>query len=122
MGLTREDGSAAKDLDAQEKVATAMFFRHALAYELISTDRLVWLQKQIVAVDLQKMRPIPGVHFIEGDITRLSTARETVSYFGGHLADLVVCDGNEIASVLLKMRSLTKTGDRCTRYHLRTRF
>lgn len=50
-------------------------------------------QKQIVAVDLQKMSPIPGVHFIEGDITHHSVAEQIISYFGGNLADIVVCDG-----------------------------
>ena len=48
---------------------------------------------QLIAVDLQEMAPISGVHCIQGDITSSKTATEIVSYFKGELADLVVCDG-----------------------------
>lgn len=48
---------------------------------------------KIVAVDLQAMAPIPGVEQIQGDITKLSTAKKITSYFEGEKADLVVCDG-----------------------------
>ncbi|KAH3743931.1 ribosomal RNA methyltransferase 1 [Pelomyxa schiedti] len=48
---------------------------------------------KIVAVDLQEMAPLPGVVQIKGDITKLSTAEEIISYFHGNLADIVVCDG-----------------------------
>ena len=47
----------------------------------------------IVTVDLQETAPIPGVHTIQGDITRDSTAREILDYFEGVPADLVICDG-----------------------------
>jgi 23S rRNA U2552 (ribose-2'-O)-methylase RlmE/FtsJ len=46
-----------------------------------------------VAVDLQPMTPIDGVIQIVGDITKLDTATEILSYFEGEKADLVVCDG-----------------------------
>lgn len=46
----------------------------------------------IVAVDLQLMAPLPGVTQLQGDITKLETARQVVATLGGE-ADLVVCDG-----------------------------
>ncbi|KAH0519819.1 tRNA (cytidine(32)/guanosine(34)-2'-O)-methyltransferase, partial [Microtus ochrogaster] len=48
---------------------------------------------QVVAVDLQAMTPLPGVIQIQGDITKLSTAKEIIQHFEGCPADLVVCDG-----------------------------
>lgn len=48
---------------------------------------------KIVAVDLQKMAPLPGVIQLQGDITKLSTAQAIISEFAGEKADLVVCDG-----------------------------
>ncbi|XP_005358142.1 putative tRNA (cytidine(32)/guanosine(34)-2'-O)-methyltransferase isoform X1 [Microtus ochrogaster] len=48
---------------------------------------------QVVAVDLQAMAPLPGVIQIQGDITKLSTAKEIIQHFEGCPADLVVCDG-----------------------------
>lgn len=48
---------------------------------------------KIVAVDLQPMAPLPGVHCIQGDITSLSTAQAIIQYFDGQRAELVVCDG-----------------------------
>nr|KAJ3410788.1 putative tRNA (cytidine(32)/guanosine(34)-2'-O)-methyltransferase [Polyrhizophydium stewartii] len=50
-------------------------------------------QAKIVAVDLQAMAPLPGVHQIQGDITQQSTAELIISHFDGEQADLVVCDG-----------------------------
>jgi tRNA (cytidine32/guanosine34-2'-O)-methyltransferase len=48
---------------------------------------------KIVAIDLQSMAPLPGVHQFQGDITRLETANAIIEYFEGKQADLVVCDG-----------------------------
>jgi tRNA (cytidine32/guanosine34-2'-O)-methyltransferase len=48
---------------------------------------------KLVAVDLQTMAPLKGVHQIQGDITKLETAKEIIGYFEGSKADLVVCDG-----------------------------
>ncbi|KPI94403.1 PREDICTED: putative tRNA (cytidine(32)/guanosine(34)-2'-O)-methyltransferase [Papilio xuthus] len=48
---------------------------------------------KIVAVDLQAMAALPGVKQIQGDITKVSTAREIIKEFKGLKADLVVCDG-----------------------------
>jgi len=48
---------------------------------------------KIVAVDLQAMAPLPGVIQIQGDITKLSTAKKIVNHFSGEKAELVVCDG-----------------------------
>ncbi|XP_065842127.1 tRNA (cytidine(32)/guanosine(34)-2'-O)-methyltransferase-like [Oscarella lobularis] len=48
---------------------------------------------KIVAVDIQKMAPLPGVIQIQGDITKASTAEEIIRHFEGDKADLVVCDG-----------------------------
>ena len=47
----------------------------------------------IVAVDLQAQAPLAGVHFLQADITRESTARDVLAALGGERADIVVCDG-----------------------------
>lgn len=47
----------------------------------------------IVAVDLQPMAPLEGVHCIQGDITSLKTAQSIIQHFSGQRAELVVCDG-----------------------------
>lgn len=39
------------------------------------------------------MAPIEGVVQLQGDITSEATARQVISHFLGHQADLVVCDG-----------------------------
>ncbi|XP_071657359.1 tRNA (cytidine(32)/guanosine(34)-2'-O)-methyltransferase [Patagioenas fasciata] len=48
---------------------------------------------QVVAVDLQAMAPLQGVLQIQGDITKVSTARRLQRHFQGPQVDLVVCDG-----------------------------
>lgn len=48
---------------------------------------------RIVAVDLQEMAPITGVHILQGDITTVKTANEVIEGLGGCMADLVVSDG-----------------------------
>ncbi|KAB0355798.1 hypothetical protein FD755_021739 [Muntiacus reevesi] len=48
---------------------------------------------RVVAVDLQAMAPLPGVLQFQGDITQLSTAKESIQHFEDCPADLVVCDG-----------------------------
>ncbi|OZJ06611.1 putative tRNA (cytidine(32)/guanosine(34)-2'-O)-methyltransferase [Bifiguratus adelaidae] len=50
-------------------------------------------EPKIVAVDLQAMAPLEGVIQLQGDITKVSTAEQIISYFEGQLADIVVCDG-----------------------------
>ncbi|XP_058515705.1 putative tRNA (cytidine(32)/guanosine(34)-2'-O)-methyltransferase [Ochotona princeps] len=50
-------------------------------------------QPQIVAVDLQEIAPIEGVHILQGDITQESTAIAILSFFQQQPADIVVCDG-----------------------------
>lgn len=37
--------------------------------------------------------PLPGVIQLQGDITKVSTAEQIISYFEGKLSDIVVCDG-----------------------------
>jgi tRNA (cytidine32/guanosine34-2'-O)-methyltransferase len=49
--------------------------------------------RRIVAVDLQPMAPIPGVHQLQGDITLTSTAEAVIQSMDGKKAELVVCDG-----------------------------
>ena len=46
-----------------------------------------------VAVDLQEMAPISGVHIIQGDITTKETVDKILHKFKGQKAELVVCDG-----------------------------
>eukprot|EP01040_Poterioochromonas_malhamensis_P005546 gene5546-5962_t len=48
---------------------------------------------RIIAVDLQEMTPIPGVHCLVGDITSSATAEAIIHYFDDDMADLVVSDG-----------------------------
>jgi tRNA (cytidine32/guanosine34-2'-O)-methyltransferase len=48
---------------------------------------------KLVSIDLQTMAPIPGVHQLQGDITKLETTCAIIEYFEGQKADLVVCDG-----------------------------
>jgi tRNA (cytidine32/guanosine34-2'-O)-methyltransferase len=48
---------------------------------------------KIVAVDLQPMAPISGVIQLQGDITRLETAKRVIEHMEGQRAQLVVCDG-----------------------------
>lgn len=58
---------------------------------------------RLVAVDLQTMAPLPGVHQIQGDITKLETAEKIIGYFEGDKADLVVCDGAPDGKILYKV-------------------
>ena len=46
-----------------------------------------------MSVDLQKIAPIEGVTTIQGDITKEETVKQILESFGGHKAELVVCDG-----------------------------
>lgn len=48
---------------------------------------------KIIAVDLQPIGPVEGVHAIQGDITSEATVVEIVKAFAGEKADLIVCDG-----------------------------
>ncbi|KAH0475114.1 MAG: hypothetical protein KVP17_000676 [Porospora cf. gigantea B] len=48
---------------------------------------------KVVAVDLQEMAPIAGVHILQGDITDQKTALNILSVFEGHLCDMIICDG-----------------------------
>ncbi|PHJ24319.1 ribosomal rna large subunit methyltransferase ftsj1 [Cystoisospora suis] len=47
----------------------------------------------IVAVDLQEMAPIPGVHTLQADITHETTIHSILQFFSNEPADIVVCDG-----------------------------
>ena len=48
----------------------------------------------LISVDIQPMAPIPGVHFIQGDITEVKTFEEISKTIPeGRRSDLVVCDG-----------------------------
>eukprot|EP00818_Percolomonas_sp_WS_P001658 CAMPEP_0117437554 /NCGR_PEP_ID=MMETSP0759-20121206/1583_1 /TAXON_ID=63605 /ORGANISM="Percolomonas cosmopolitus, Strain WS" /LENGTH=286 /DNA_ID=CAMNT_0005229189 /DNA_START=182 /DNA_END=1042 /DNA_ORIENTATION=- len=49
--------------------------------------------KKVIAVDLQEMAPLDGIHCLQGDITDIATAQKIISYFEGEKADLVICDG-----------------------------
>ncbi|XP_034475461.1 putative tRNA (cytidine(32)/guanosine(34)-2'-O)-methyltransferase 2 [Drosophila innubila] len=48
---------------------------------------------KIIAVDMQGMAPIDGVKQMRADITKESTAKEIIEFFGGQKAQLVVSDG-----------------------------
>lgn len=60
-----------------------------LSQKLFGTDP----SAKLVSIDLQTMAPLPGVHQLQGDITKLETAQAIIEYFEGEKADLVVCDG-----------------------------
>lgn len=47
----------------------------------------------IIAVDLQPMRPIPGVTQLRGDITSKETAEKIIELMNNEKADLVISDG-----------------------------
>uniref|UniRef100_A0A7S0ZM02 Putative tRNA (cytidine(32)/guanosine(34)-2'-O)-methyltransferase n=1 Tax=Timspurckia oligopyrenoides TaxID=708627 RepID=A0A7S0ZM02_9RHOD len=47
----------------------------------------------VVAVDLQEMAPIEGVHLIQGDITQEATLSRIFELFAGEPADLIISDG-----------------------------
>jgi tRNA (cytidine32/guanosine34-2'-O)-methyltransferase len=64
------------------------------------TNRPSSIQPRIVAVDLQPMAPIDGVHIIQGDITSIQTAHAIIAAMNDgqeqqeqQRAELVVCDG-----------------------------
>ena len=48
---------------------------------------------RVIAVDLQEMAPIPGVHILQGDVTSLQTVQTILAYFDQQPVDLVLCDG-----------------------------
>lgn len=48
---------------------------------------------QIIAIDLQAMAPLEGVTQLQGDITKVSVAKEIIEKFGDKKAQLVICDG-----------------------------
>lgn len=48
---------------------------------------------KIVAIDVQEMVPIEGVHILKQDITSEECFKQVESIFGSDLADLIVCDG-----------------------------
>jgi len=48
---------------------------------------------RVIAVDLQEMAPIPGVHILQGDVTSLATVHSILSYFHQQPVDLILCDG-----------------------------
>ncbi|TPX37628.1 hypothetical protein SmJEL517_g00696 [Synchytrium microbalum] len=50
-------------------------------------------KSKIVAIDLQPMKPLAGVHILRGDITKQSTVDRVIHAMGDVLADLVICDG-----------------------------
>jgi tRNA (cytidine32/guanosine34-2'-O)-methyltransferase len=48
---------------------------------------------RVIAVDLQEMAPIPGVHIVQGDVTALDTVQSILAYFDQQPVDIVLCDG-----------------------------
>lgn len=49
--------------------------------------------KYVVAIDIQKMDPIQGVEFIQGDITNQCTLEELKAYSNNRKIKMVICDG-----------------------------
>lgn len=48
---------------------------------------------RVIAIDLQEMAPIEGVHIIQADITKESTLQAVRDFFHGGQADIVLSDG-----------------------------
>ena len=48
---------------------------------------------RVIAVDLQEMAPIAGVHILQGDVTSLETVQTIIAYFDQQPVDLILCDG-----------------------------
>ena len=67
------------------------------SWSQVLARKLIDEHSRIVAVDLQPMAPIDGVHTVQGDITSQRTVDEVLNLFREgdeeRLADLVVCDG-----------------------------
>jgi tRNA (cytidine32/guanosine34-2'-O)-methyltransferase len=64
-----------------------------LSQKLYNNHFDVNTKPRIIAVDLQEMTPIPGVHCMVGDITSANTAENIIKFFDDDRADLVVSDG-----------------------------
>jgi tRNA (cytidine32/guanosine34-2'-O)-methyltransferase len=64
-----------------------------LSQKLYNNHFDVNTKPRIIAVDLQEMTPISGVHCIVGDITSAHTAENIIKFFDDDRADLVVSDG-----------------------------
>jgi len=58
-----------------------------------ATETRAATRPRVIAVDLQEMAPIPGVHILQGDVTSLQTVQSILSYFNQQPVDLVLCDG-----------------------------
>ena len=50
-------------------------------------------ERNVVAVDLQEMKPIPYVTTIKGDIADQHTANLILNHYNGNKVDLVIVDG-----------------------------
>ena len=48
---------------------------------------------RVIAVDLQEMAPIAGVHILQGDVTSYETVQTVLAYFDQQPVDLILCDG-----------------------------
>ena len=48
---------------------------------------------RVIAVDLQEMAPIPGVHVLQGDVTSMATVQTILAYFDQQPVDILLCDG-----------------------------
>ncbi|GIQ88250.1 tRNA (cytidine(32)/guanosine(34)-2-O)-methyltransferase, Trm7, partial [Kipferlia bialata] len=83
----------AVDLCAAPGSWTQVLARQVLARQLGVQDDDPSAGTRIVSVDINKMAPIQGVVTLQGDITAEDTARRVIDTFGGHKADIVVCDG-----------------------------
>eukprot|EP00798_Chlamydomonas_sp_ICE-L_P019256 gene19256-25888_t len=84
-------GKVSKDKrDIYYRRAKEEGWRARSAFKLIQIDETFDLFK---GVQHAPMAPIEGVQLIQGDITSEVTAKQVISHFEGHHADLVVCDG-----------------------------
>uniref|UniRef100_A0A7E4UNJ2 FtsJ domain-containing protein n=1 Tax=Panagrellus redivivus TaxID=6233 RepID=A0A7E4UNJ2_PANRE len=58
-----------------------------------ASGEIIWRRNRVVSIDIQPMSAIPGVHIIQGDLTRQETIEAIIDALGGQQAGIVVCDG-----------------------------
>eukprot|EP01038_Epipyxis_sp_PR26KG_P004920 gene4920-6883_t len=85
-------GVLKKDFKVVDLCAAPGSWSQVISNKLYDTQEEISINR-VIAVDLQEMAPIPGVHSVVGDITSQSTAEQIINHFNGELSDLVVCDG-----------------------------
>lgn len=75
-------------VDLRERTATATATTADVRDDGSNKDKTGEISPSIVAVDLWPIEPLPGVHFIRGDITSKDTAEAICHHFSGNRAEV----------------------------------